>query len=270
MVQAADRRGALGTIGIRAVSAAAVIQVRQPEERLAVAAEGVVQRRVQVAPAPGIEADYQAGDREPAAERPRPDAEGTLVEPPHQSRQPAARITRLPECAHRDAAAVGQERLQVGLEAGGTPEKQVAHGERGVRDTVERERADTGGEKVRVYLAKKGPVAPPEVGQLAVTERGTDSVHVARRAGRVDERKKPGARLLACLGHARDGLDVDLLLLRVVEHRVGLQQCVELRVGQASHRCAAPDAPLVERDQVESLVQALEADGVLAQEVDAG
>src|SRR5439155_21760645 len=107
----------------------------------------------------------QAGDGEPPAEASRPDGQRALVELLDQPCQPGSRVTRLAERTDRDAAAVGEECLQVGLKAHGAREQLIANAERRGRDSVENERADVSGEEVRVGLAEKRSVTEPQVGE---------------------------------------------------------------------------------------------------------
>src|SRR5205823_15022925 len=108
------------------------------------------------------------------------------------------------------SVAVGEKPLQGRFESGRLFEQLVRRTNGRIEDRIERQRANVIGKEVRVSLAEEGVVGETEIGDLVVSNRNPDQVHVPRGAHRVD---KPEA--FAAVPLAREGkrlFPVDQLL----------------------------------------------------------
>src|SRR5450759_3961218 len=104
---------------------------------------------------------------------------------------------------------------------------------------------------MRIVLAEKRAVREPEIGQLLVTERGSDHVHVFGRTHGVHKGKDLSAALFTSSCEVLVRLDACLFLLRIVEHGIERVERILLRSVEAPHRTALADSARIEADEVE-------------------
>jgi hypothetical protein len=141
-------------------------------------------------------------------------------------------------CAAGLRPAVLEKGLQVLLETDHLSEEAVVGRHSRIDHPIEGKCAYAVRKEVRVPLADVGAIRKAEVGQLLVSDRDPDLIHVVRSAVRVHEGEQIAALFLASSGKVLDRLDRRLLLLRIVEDGVEGEIGILLRAVDAGYGCA--------------------------------
>ena len=253
------------------IRVAVVVDVGQQEKGLSVASLEAYQSLVEVCPcALVVEGDEHAGHRKRSGQFAVADLQGVLVQLRHVSRDLCPEVAAAAFGAARTRLAVGDERLEVLLEADDLAVEAVVRGNRRVDNSIERQRADAGGEEVGVPLPDVRAIREAEEGQLLVTHGDADLVHVLCGTGGIHEGQEVATALLAAGGEVLVGLDERLLFLRVVEHGIRGEVLILLRSVDAGDGRALGHATRIPRHQVEPVVEDVQrmARGLAAQEFD--